>query len=826
MEKQSPQQQKAQISSQSALVSANDSQNGSIEAEHHAAVFQSGAALLTWLCICIVGFLTLGLTLTARHIFTPGLRVGDKISHNIRASHSTMVVDEIATQREIQKAKDSLIPVFRKNETRNIESVAALTKKLDSIVALQKAGLVPLPDTYGVSPNEHLLLLNLEAADFTAINSSEKSSTFEPLKIRIFKEENQSNARFNKQAILATILAQRKYLSQLPAGAVQNEEKLLAVTVKPADMVAFANRVKISQTKLCKIVSRLPIEESQSVLEETAAEFLPDDMAPSLKAPASILMAQSAKPNLEIDSDATLAKAEKLTNQIKPVMKHINVGQVIVPQNSILSRNDIETLESVGLSDVNRWPLILSLWLSLAAAVALVSLFLYAYEPKHLFSAPSVALVFTVAILTCVAAATIGKVYPMLVPLPAVALVLTIFFDQRLAVAVVAPLTIFMAVDNLVEFNSLIALGFGAGAAIGTYSRHRHALMTSGLLTACAQAIGYLLAVSAFPHDQAMATMWKMVAMQFGGGMLSALLAIGCLPFLENIFGMVTPFRLAELTDADQPLLRRLEENAPGTYQHSLAVANLAEAGARAINVDVNLVRAGAFYHDIGKMVRPRFFIENQLGDKNPHDTMTPEESRERVLAHVTDGIDLAKEYNLPKAVQDFIPMHQGTSLMAYFYHKACVRDGIEKVDPNFYRYPGPKPQSKETSIVMLADVSEAVTHSMHDPSQAEVEAAISKVFTNRWEDGQFSEATLTFVELEKIKMAFVHVWRTLHHERLKYPSTTTGKMAVPPQQVPPTVPSQSTPVSAQSITTSTTGQSNTVPAYDPVISPPTDSCC
>jgi hypothetical protein len=272
--------------------------------------------------------------------------------------------------------------------------------------------------------------------------------------------------------------------------------------------------------------------------------------------------------------------------------------------------------------------------------------------------------------------------------------------------------------------------------------------------------------------------------------------------------------------------LRRLEENAPGTYQHSLAVANLAEAGARAINVDVNLVRAGAFYHDIGKMVRPRFFIENQLGDKNPHDTMTPEESRERVLAHVTDGIDLAKEYNLPKAVQDFIPMHQGTSLMAYFYHKACVRDGVEKVDPNFYRYPGPKPQSKETSIVMLADVSEAVTHSMHDPSQAEVEAAISKVFTNRWEDGQFSEATLTFVELEKVKMAFVHVWRTLHHERLKYPSTTTGKMAVPPQQVPPTVPLQGTQGNAQGVTKNTSGQSSNVPTYDPVISPPTDSCC
>lgn len=168
----------------------------------------------------------------------------------------------------------------------------------------------------------------------------------------------------------------------------------------------------------------------------------------------------------------------------------------------------------------------------------------------------------------------------------------------------------------------------------------------------------------------------------FLGGISSSILAIGSLPYLENIFGLITPYRLAELTDANQPLLRRLEENAPGTYQHSLAVANLAEAGAKAISADPNMVRAGALYHDIGKMGRLKFFIENQLGATNPHDSMTPEESRARVLAHVTDGIALAQKYALPKAIQDFIPMHQGTTLIYIFYHKACLRDGVEKSTP------------------------------------------------------------------------------------------------------------------------------------------------
>jgi cyclic-di-AMP phosphodiesterase PgpH len=228
--------------------------------------------------------------------------------------------------------------------------------------------------------------------------------------------------------------------------------------------------------------------------------------------------------------------------------------------------------------------------------------------------------------------------------------------------------------------------------------------------------------------------------------------------------------------------MRQLEENAPGTYQHSLAVANLAEGGARAIGADVNLVHTGAMYHDIGKMVTPRYFIENQLGDKNPHDFIPPEESRAKVLAHVTNGLALAQKYGLPKAVQAFIPEHQGTTVMAYFYHKACVRDGVDNVDQLDYRYPGPKPQTKESAIVMLADVSEAVTHSMKDPTMEEVESVMSNVFKARWDDGQFSECGLSSDELDKVKKGFVRVWRTLHHDRLKYPATTTGKMPVVPQ--------------------------------------------
>jgi cyclic-di-AMP phosphodiesterase PgpH len=767
--------------------------------EPHHDIFQSGRAFAGWLTICALGFLALCLSLTAHHLFAAGFKAGDRIDHDLVATHSTLIVDEEATARERQKIQDSVVPVFKKNRKADEESLKSLRDKINGVAELQKAGLVPLSDQSGLTPVEHLFLLKLDDQTFNDLSDGRAmprpfSSNLpaEQLRAKLNKlPPKSSDKNTSRQTVLSTLTRERDTLKRvLPKGIETNDsQKLLALSIRPEDFANYSATVQSAYARMCNNICRVPLDENKSAWKQTCTEYLPDLMPHDLRQLSATLMSESAKPNMEIDRAATQTKMERISQSVKPVMKHITVGQLIVPKNSILTPESIESLQGIGISDINHWPLVLSLWLSLAAAIALVGMYLYAYDPKHLFSAPSVGLIFTVSVMVCALATTVGHTYPMFVPLPAVALILTIFFGQRVAIALTILITIFLAADHLVDFNNLVALSAAAGSVIGTYSRRRHALMTSGLCMAFAQAAGYLLAtlVSQPGVAHPIGALSKELSLEFAGGISSTIVAIGCLPFLENIFGMLTPFRLAELTDADQPLLRRLEENAPGTYQHSLAVANLAEAGARAIDGDVNLVRAGAMYHDIGKMVRPRFFIENQLGDTNPHDAMTPEDSRERVLAHVTDGLALAKQYNLPRAVQDFIPMHQGTSLMAYFYHKACLRDGQENVDPMFYRYPGPKAQSKETSIVMLADVSEAVTHSMHDPTQEEVEVAMSKVFQNRWDDGQFSESGLTYAELERVKKAFVHVWRTLHHERLKYPSTTTGKMAVPPEAVPST---------------------------------------
>ncbi|MDQ5934872.1 MAG: HDc protein [Cyanobacteriota bacterium erpe_2018_sw_21hr_WHONDRS-SW48-000092_B_bin.40] len=741
-------------------------------------IFPSSKAFVGWLSVGIVGFACLFLALTSVHIFSPGLQVTDVADHDLYAPEAISVVDRSETAKAIAIAKQTVYPVFQVELSQDQISLESIKASLNRIAQYQALGLIPigpalLNKTGGKrnskkstpaidSPNAAIILDMLLSTDAIFAEQSEVLPSLKP-----------------------DLLTRRSIVANLPKTTpLEKAELLTALSVQPTDFPAYQKAIISSAQRLTNKFKRFPVSDKKAWVD-MAEEFLPDTMPLALKNVSATILARNLEPNLVIDHKSTQSKAEEVVKSIKPIMRSVAEGELLVPRGAMITSDKLDILQALGITHVNRWPFIFSIGISLVAALTLVALFLYTYEPEHFFSVSSVGLMFTVAVVACAMASIIGKTYPQFVPIPAAALILTIFFGPRVAIVWTVPMIMLIAVDRLVDMRNIFAHCLASAAAIWTYSRQRNAVISTGLAVAAGQVAGDLT-VSAFNMS---ITSWHMLGRQAGidflGGISSSILAIGSLPYLENIFGLITPYRLAELTDANQPLLRRLEENAPGTYQHSLAVANLAEAGAKAISADPNMVRAGALYHDIGKMVRPKFFIENQLGATNPHDSMTPEESRARVLAHVTDGIALAQKYALPKAIQDFIPMHQGTTLMAYFYHKACLRDGVEKVDANFYRYPGPKPDTKETAIVMLADVSEAVTHSMQNPTNEEVEIALDKVFQNRWDDGQLADSNLTYEEMQKVRAGFCRVWRTLHHERLKYPATTTGKMPIAPDVVP-----------------------------------------
>lgn len=782
-----------------------------LDQAHHDA-FTTGR-FAAWFGVSCSGFVSLLLALTAVYIFSPGLQVNDLADHDLTATQTTQIVDSQATEKAVEMARQTIVPVFQVDRSRDLESIRAVKNSLDRICLYQKAGLVPAGVVAAPQndPGPKVVRSKKTRSDgnIASNRAGKKKQGSEKNQLKGQSKNQSGNLRGNLEGevLLNLLLAPddiyNQGLTDLAPGTKDYVRKLratvlnlkleqdqsnplgrvelrAALTIAPARMATFEKELLVTAARLNNKFSRFPVADKGD-WEGIAGEFLPATMSSAEIFVAAPLLAYNLEPNLVIDHVSTRNKAEAVVKTVQPVMKEIKEGEVIVPRGAIITRDKLDVLQALGITHINRWPFILSIGISLIAAITLVGLFLYTYEPKHFFSANSVALMYTTIVVATAAASLLGHNYPAFVPVPAAALVLTIFFGHRVAVVLTLPLIMLIGVDRLVDVHHIFALLLASGAAIWTYSRQRTAVISTAVAVALAQVIGDLTAAAAMQTITSWHQLGKQAGLDFLGGISSAILAVGSLPFLENMFGLITPFRLAELTDANQPLLRRLEENAPGTYQHSLAVANLAEAGAKAIAADPNMVRAGALYHDIGKMVRPKFFIENQLGDTNPHDSMAPEDSRARVLAHVTDGIALAQKYSLPKAIQDFIPMHQGTTLMAYFFHKACLRDGTDKVDPNFYRYPGPKPNTKETAIVMLADVSEAVTHSMQNPSNQEVEEALDKVFQNRWDDGQFSEAGLTYEELQKVRGGFCRVWRTLHHERLKYPATQTGKMPMVP---------------------------------------------
>lgn len=244
----------------------------------------------------------------------------------------------------------------------------------------------------------------------------------------------------------------------------------------------------------------------------------------------------------------------------------------------------------------------------------------------------------------------------------------------------------------------------------------------------------------------------------------------------ERLFDVTTDITLLELSDLNHPLLKRLSVNAPGSFHHSILVANLAEAGAEAITANSLLTRVGCYFHDIGKVLKPEYFVENQMGGVNKHNNLSPHMSALILTNHVKEGIKLADKHNLPKAVKQFIPEHHGTSLMSYFYHKLLESSDEKEVDENNFRYPGPKPQTRETAIAMLADTVEAASRSLNNPTPQRIRNLVDTLVEKKIEEGQLDECDLTLNQIKQIKNAFLPILNGIHHGRIEYPGSDADK--------------------------------------------------
>jgi putative nucleotidyltransferase with HDIG domain len=259
-------------------------------------------------------------------------------------------------------------------------------------------------------------------------------------------------------------------------------------------------------------------------------------------------------------------------------------------------------------------------------------------------------------------------------------------------------------------------------------------------------------------------------------GLFCGILALGILPFIESLFGFTTDITLLELSDLNHPLLKRLAIEAPGTFHHSLQVGNLSEAAAKEIGGNPLLARVGAYYHDIGKIEVPEYFVENQLGTKSKHEVLTPTMSSMILSSHVKKGRRLGEEADIPDEVLNFIEEHHGTMVQSYFYNKALENAGEEKPNPDDYRYPGPKPQIRETGIAMLADAVEAASRTLDDPKPARIHSLIQRIIDDRFKSGELDECPITLRDLAKIRQAFAKVLIGAFHHRVTYPKAGSAE--------------------------------------------------
>lgn len=360
---------------------------------------------------------------------------------------------------------------------------------------------------------------------------------------------------------------------------------------------------------------------------------------------------------------------------------------------------------------------------------------------------------------------------------PAAAMLLAVIFDSRVAFYGTVSLAFLVGALRGNDYSIILASLLAGALAIYTVRDIKHRTQIFRSLAFIFLGYAFAIAVDGLQRSTPLPIVTTELLFALGNALLSPVLTFGLLALFERGFGITTDLTLLELSDFNHPLLRDLSSRAPGTFHHSIVMGSLAEAAAQNIGANAILARVGAYYHDIGKMLEPEYFVENQIGQSNIHDGLEPKESARRILNHVIRGMELGREYGLPERVIDFIPAHHGTTFVSYFLEKAKSAQP-DQVDPDTYRYPGPRPQTRETAIVMLADTIEAAARAIEEPTIEKIEKLIEGVINKRLSEGELDDCDLTFRDLTIVKRSFLTILTGIHHSRIKYPSEGEAEAA------------------------------------------------
>ncbi len=484
------------------------------------------------------------------------------------------------------------------------------------------------------------------------------------------------------------------------------------------------------------------------------------------------------RPNTFLNDERTEEAREEASTKVEPVERSIAQGEIILRQGDRVDALDIEALDALGLRQTERtWRDYLSALLMAGLLTGMLVAFVVQRQ-RHFWSNNLqvflLSSIFIAFVLLAKVMSPETTLLPYLFPLAAMTMLIGSMID--LPIAVVATLLIGILVgiftNGNIEIIVYVVLGALAGALALGQAEGLNSFVRAGIWTILINLV--VLAtfrIPLFPPTDS-ENLLAMVTATLVNGIFASSFTLVIFYLLGQVFGLTTNLQLLELSRPTHPLLRQLLLKAPGTYHHSLIVSNMAEEAASAIGANVLLARVGAYYHDIGKTTRPYFFIENTTDGVNPHDRLDPYTSARIIISHVTDGIELAHKFRLPSAIVDFIREHHGTTRVEYFYYQACQEhDSPDEVDESEFSYPGPRPRSRETAILMLADGCEATIRAMNPSSREEMLELIRSVINRRLMSGQLDQSQLTLRDLSQITDAFARVLQGIHHPRVKYPN-------------------------------------------------------
>ncbi len=598
--------------------------------------------------------------------------------------------------------------------------------------------------------------------------------------IQLPSENNKEDKSAGEKALLE---AQLSALKEKAGYAISEKTLLSCLTISD-------DEIQNLEQKTISIVTQVM---SGNIMEEYLADKKKElgRMVATLTLPTSQIEAVTEiggafiEPNYYYDAEQTQKLKDEAIAEVNPYMIKKVAGETIVREGEIVTDEQIKILAELGLLrkgiEVNK---IIGMILLILGIIFFLVIYIYRFQKEIYDNVLFLLLLGILLVSVTLIAKAITPFFPSyLIPIAAVAMLTGILLNSRIGIVMVLASSIVTSqiVGNNLQYLTVSVLGGLFAIYLVSNITHRGDLTRAGIWLSLALmylcfAVGLTLDANIFDALRSMG--WGLAS-----GISSAILTIGALPFLESGFHITTDIKILELANSSQPLLRELMINAPGTYNHSVMVGNLAEAAAEEIGANPLLARVSSYYHDIGKLKRPFFFVENQVGGENPHDKTNPNLSYLIINAHVKDGVEMAKKHRLPKEIVEIIEQHHGTGLVAYFYHRAKKERGEHEVLESQFRYMGEKPTTKEAAIIMLADSIEAAARTISKLSPIRLEQRTKKIIQDKLDDGQLDKSNLTLGDLGRISKAFTQALTSIYHSRIEYPdlkviSSSKGTLA------------------------------------------------